>query len=396
MNKILIFTTAYLPLIGGAEIAVKELTDRIGDYEFDLITARLDKKLPAQEKIGRVKVYRVGFGNKFDKLLLPFLGLWRSFRLNRSEQYQIIFSLMASQASIAGAFLKILKPQKKLILNLQEGDEEEHLKRYVFGNNFLYRWLIRPWHLLVFKKADLITVISGYLKNRALANGFKRQIEVVPNGVDIKKFKVACPASPGEGGESLKLKVKELKDKLNIKESEKVIVTVSRLVKKNGVGDLIEAMRYLPVNVRLLIIGEGELAANYELQITSLKLDGRVKMLGTIKNELIPQYLALADVFVRPSLSEGQGISFLEAMAAGVPVVATSVGGIVDFLKDNETGLFCEVKNPESVALKIKIYLENKELTGKITARAFELVKKNYDWDLIAEKMQRIFKKIMI
>ena len=382
-KKILIFSTAYLPLVGGAEIAVKELTDRLVGFEFDLITARLDSKLAKKEKIGRITVYRVGLGYKFDKFLLPILGLIRAIELNKKNNYKIIWSIMASQASIAAAFFKIFFSDKKLILNLQEGDEEDHLKRYALNNELLYKILIQPWHLLVFKKADYITALSVDLKNRAEKNGAKATIEIIPNGVDAEKFKV----------ENSELKIKELKNKLNFSESDKIIITVSRLVKKNGVGDLVEAISYLPANIKLLVIGGGELEADLKFKISNLKLENRVIMIGAINNEIIPEYLALADVFVRPSLSEGQGISFLEAMTAGVPVIATPVGGIVDFLHDSQTGLFCEVGNPKSIAEKVKIYLENNELTETIKANAKEMVIKNYNWDLITEKIRNVFDK---
>ena len=76
--RILIFSTAYYPLVGGAEVAIKEITDRLTDkYEFELITARLDRKLAKQEKVGAVLVHRVGFGNAFDKLIVAFLGIFK-------------------------------------------------------------------------------------------------------------------------------------------------------------------------------------------------------------------------------------------------------------------------------------------------------------------------------
>ncbi|NCQ16554.1 glycosyltransferase family 4 protein, partial [Candidatus Falkowbacteria bacterium] len=145
-----------------------------------------------------------------------------------------------------------------------------------------------------------------------------------------------------------------------------------------------------------LIIGAGELEKNYKLQITNYKLEGRVIMLGEIKNELIPEYLSIADVFVRPSLSEGQGIAFLEAMAAGVPIIATPVGGIVDFLRDGETGLFCRVSDPASIAAKIKILFANKEMAEALRNNAGELVRKNYGWDSIAVKMEKIFNQLTV
>ena len=157
-QKILIFSTAYCPFVGGAEVAVKEITDRIVDTQFDLITAKLDRKLPSIEKIGNINVYRVGFGFKtLDKLWLALFGHRKAAKLYKEKKYDVVWSMMASQASIAAAKFKIKESKPKLILTMQEGDEEEHLKRYVLGVNFLYRWLIKPLHLLVFQKADFGT-----------------------------------------------------------------------------------------------------------------------------------------------------------------------------------------------------------------------------------------------
>ena len=72
-KRILIFSTAYFPLIGGAEIAVKEITDRLPEYEFVLITAKIDPMLSSHERLGNVDYYRVGKGNPLDKYRLIFL-----------------------------------------------------------------------------------------------------------------------------------------------------------------------------------------------------------------------------------------------------------------------------------------------------------------------------------
>ncbi len=413
MKKVIIFSTAYFPFVGGAEVAVKELTDRMGDFstkggpasgwEFDMITTKMDSNLPDFERVGRVNVYRVGLGwGGFDKFILPILGFLKARQLNKKNHYTLIWSIMASQASVAAAFFKITYPRAKLLLTLQEGDEEEHLKRYALGIDFLYRLLIKPWHLLVFKKADFITAISNYLKERAEKNGVKCPIEIIPNGVDIHKFQMAndSPRFASEAGKSqtnVKIQITNVKQKLGIKEDEKVIITVSRLVEKNAVDDLISAFAKLQTaNYKLLILGSGPLEKSLKLQVTSLKLQDKVLFLGNIPNDEVPKYLAIADVFVRPSLSEGLGIVFLEAMATRVPIIGTPVGGITDFLEDGETGLFCEVKNPKSIAEKIKILLENNELREKIVKNAKELVAKNYNWDTIAPKMEKIFRQLTI
>ena len=105
----------------------------------------------------------------------------------------------------------------------------------------------------------------------------------------------------------------------------------------------------------------------------------------------MPRYLAAADVFCRPSLTEGLGNSFLEAMSCGLPIIATPVGGIVDFLRDGETGLACEVRRPMSIALALQRYYEDKELYRRIQKAGQELVRAHYGWNNIAITMNQLF-----
>jgi glycosyltransferase involved in cell wall biosynthesis len=101
-------------------------------------------------------------------------------------------------------------------------------------------------------------------------------------------------------------------------------------------------------------------------QVRVLHLEDRVKFLGYVPHKDMPKYLQIADIFIRPSLSEGLGNSFLEAMSAGLPIIGTPVGGILDFLVDRETGLFCEVANPKSIVEKVTALMTDIELRNKI------------------------------
>jgi len=385
-KKILIFSTAYLPMVGGAEIAVKEITDRLSENEFDLITARIDKALADVEKIGRVTVYRVGYGNKFDKFLLPILGTLKARELIAKNTYTHLWSIMAGQASVACAFVKKLFPQIPLILTLQEGDEEEYLARYVGGNIFLYWLLIRPWHLMVFKRADQVTVISDYLKKRAEANGIRVPITLVPNGVDVEKFTIYDSRFTNE--ERVQIRIK-----FGFAETDTVLVTTSRLVEKNAVDDIIKALVLLPETVKLLVVGGGPLEASLRAVVSGYQLEKRVVFAGFVSQEEIPKYLKMSDIFVRPSLSEGFGNSFIEAMAAGIPVIATPVGGIVDFLADQSTGLFCLTKDPKSIADKVTLLMSDKKLSNRLVETARTMVSAKYDWAIVAERMGEVFRR---
>ncbi|MBU1179249.1 glycosyltransferase family 4 protein [Patescibacteria group bacterium] len=389
MKKILIFSTAYYPFVGGAEVAVKEITDRINDIQFDMLTCRLDGQLPIFEKIGNVNVYRISG----PKLLFPFVAFFMAKKLNDKNHYNFIWSIMASYGGFAALFFKIFHSEILFLLTLQEGDPIDYIKKKV--------WFVYPLFKRIFTRADFVQAISNYLGNWAREMGFRGPLEIVPNGVDLNKFKSQIlPAGR---------QVSNLKNKEN-----KILITTSRLVKKNAVGDIIEALRYLPENVKLLVLGIGPLEKELKSQALSIGLQDRVEFLGYISHKDLPEYFRVADIFIRPSLSEGLGSSFLEAMAAGLPVIGTPVGGIPDFLKDPSinlpalsadqaggrqgsgqvpTGLFCEVNNPESIAEKVELLLGNDELRQKIIKNARELVIKNYDWDLIADKMKGVFEK---
>jgi len=375
-KKILIFSIAYIPFVGGAELAIKEITNRISDIQFDMITLQFNKNWPKFERIGNINVYRI----PSPKLFFPFAAFFKALSLYKKNKYQIIWAIMANRAGFAALFFKIFHPKVKFLLTLQEGDALDYPKKQMG----LFWFVLKPLFKTIFTKADYIQTISNYLAVWARNMGYKGRLEIVPNGVDLQKFKI----------QNSKFKINELKQELGIKDNDKILITTSRLVEKNAVEDIIEAMRYLPENIKFLILGKGPEEKKLKLKIKNLKLENRVLLMGHIEPYKVPNYLAISDVFVRPSLSEGLGSSFLEAMAAGVPVIATRVGGISDFLKNGETGLFCEVRNPQSIAEKVMEYLNNPSRTNKIVENAQKLIRENYDWDLIAQKMGAIFNKL--
>ncbi len=380
-KKILIFSSAYLPLVGGAEIAVKEITDRISDFSFDMITPKIKWGLANFEKIGNINVYRAGFGcGKLDKLFFPLSGFFKALLLNKKNNYLLIWSIMASYAGFAALFFKTFYKKMPFLLTLQEGDDEKDILRKVGVFYFLWR--------KIFEKADVIQAISQYLKDFSKRHGAKCEIKVIPNGVDWRNF------SRDIENEELNA----LRNKLRIKNEEFVIITVSRLVKKNAIEDILKAVadpRMQSIDYKLLIIGTGELEKRLKNLVADLGLQDKVNFLGFVDYQDLPKYFKISNVFVRPSLSEGLGNAFLEAMAAGLPVIATPVGGIPDFLRDGQTGLFCKVGDPKSIVEKfIEIY-QNQDLKNKLIENGKKLVKEKYDWEKITIVMEDLFNTLI-
>jgi glycosyltransferase involved in cell wall biosynthesis len=367
--------------MAGAEIALKEITDRLNraDFYFDMVTLRQDKTLPKFEKIGNINVYRVSSS----KLLFPFTAYLKSLSLHRKNKYDIVWSMMAGRNGFAALFFKRTHKRVKFLLTLQEGDRLSYPKERAGVLWFAVGGLFKK----VFTKADSIQVISKYLEKWARDIGYKGEIEVVPNGADLEKFR----------DKSFQNKNQELKKELGIGEDEKVIITISRLVEKNAINDIIRALTFLPDNYKLLVAGGGELFYELRKLTDELQLTKRVIFVGHIEHNELPQYLHISDVFVRPSLSEGLGSSFIEAMAAGVPVIATEVGGITDFLKNRKTGLFCGVHDPRGISENIELLMKDNALREQIVSNAKAMVESKYDWNLIAKDMkEKVFDKLNV
>ncbi len=390
MKKILIFSLVYYPrYIGGAEVAIKEITERISpeDIQFDMITLATD--LPQTEIFGNVTVHRIlprlsHFSERFNiriaHYFYPFAAFLKARRLHAKYHYHGVWAMMANYAGFAALFFKYFYPEVPFLLSLQEGDPISHIKRRV--------GVLFPLYRAIFTQADRLQAISKYLARLAHEMGHLKEVLVIPNGADLSLF-------------SRKLKDEEREyamDKIGKTEESVVLFTASRLVEKNAVDDVIRSLPLLPENVVFSIAGDGPLRKDLEKLASSLKVRERVRFLGFVEREELPFLFSVADIFIRPSLSEGLGISFIEAMAARVPLIATQVGGIVDFLFDPEknpqkkpTGLAVEMRNPQSIAEAVSRYQGDSALKKEVVENAFHLAKERYDWRMVADDMKSKF-----
>jgi glycosyltransferase involved in cell wall biosynthesis len=372
MKRILIFSLAYYPQVGGAEVAIKEITDRISDLEFEIITLRFGSE-PRLEQVGKVLVHRVGFGGGLlSKLLFIPMAAAEAFVLHRQKKFDAAWAMM-SYMLVPVMFLRVLGAQLPYALTLQEGDTESHM----FGRLRVMPFL--PAITAGFRKAAVVQAISSYLGTWALKRGFAGPLEIIPNGVDTRKF--AIEKTPHEGV---------------------TLITSSRLVAKNGIDTVIRALPLIPV-VRFVICGAGPEERMLKSLAQKLGVAGRVKFEGYKEHAELLQELSRADIFIRPSRSEGMGNSFIEAFAAGLPVIGTQEGGIADFLFDAKknpdkptTGWAVAKDNPQEIARAVEDILSNPEHTQAVIKTAQELARSKYDWDLLAKDMrQKVFAKIV-
>ncbi|MCC7357344.1 glycosyltransferase family 4 protein [Candidatus Uhrbacteria bacterium] len=374
-KQALIFSTAYFPMVGGAEVAMKEITDRLSDWDLHVWCARIRPGLASTERWENVTIRRVGFGFPVDKYLLPFLAAPLAAWKFRSTK-PVVWALLASYGGFSALVYTWLRPSSKMLLTLQEGDPLEHYDKRTGFLGFLHR--------AIFVRANEVQAISKFLANWAKRMGFAGDPHIIPNGVDISRFTKTISAE----------RRYQIRQEFGVTEQDIVIVTASRLSLKNAVDDIIRALTFLPEKYKVLIAGEGEDKKMLESLAANLGVSSRVVFLGRRSHDELPGILMSADMFCRPSLSEGLGNSFLEAMSAGLPIIGTPVGGIPDFLIDGETGVFCEPRSPESLAKAVLRITEEPGLREKLSRQGKQKVEKEYNWEQIVKDIREIIKKL--
>ncbi len=371
---IFVFTTSYHPFVGGAEVAITEVTRRLNQrFDFCIITARFRRNVQRREVRPEGTVFRLGIGNGLDKWLLPVLAVFFVIWKFQKSKRSLAWGMDIGQGSFAASLLKLFLRSIPFVLTVQYGDGGERVRSGRFGLiGFTFRWMLR--------RASKVTVISRYLSDLVRLYGYRRPIAVVYNGVDFQKFKM----------QSSKFQIAHQK--------QKVVITVSRLVRKNGVDVLIRAVsevkREIP-DIQCHIIGDGPDRRALERLAWDLGLQQNVTFAGRVLPEQVPYHLARADVFVRASRSEGMGNAFIEALAAGLPIIGTPVEGIRDIIEDGVTGLFARVDNVGDLAEKMMRLLQDKSLAARIVENGRRMVRERFDWDRIAEQYRDIFESVL-
>ncbi len=372
-------TTDILPPHGGAEVALGEIMKRLPDVEFDLYCAKYFSNHSRVERVGSVTIHRYGFGwGILDKILFVSLAPFAVVKAHKRKPYDFAWSMMASWGGLVAVSTKLLVGLPYL-LSLQEGDSFADIDRRTR--------FVRPWFLQIFREAKAVQAISTFLDKWGRRMGFAGSISrVIPNGVDTETFSREIPQQ----------RIAEVRASFGFPADAFILVTTSRLVKKNAVQDVIDALVQLPPNVCFVVCGFGELESILKDRVRELHLESRMKFLGSVSHEHLPEIIRASDAFIRPSLSEGLGNSFLEAMAVGVPVIGTMVGGITDFLVDGQTGFVCRPSNPESIARTVEKVMKLDRVSQELVCvRAKAMVYDRFTWDVVAKQMRLLFEEIL-
>jgi glycosyltransferase involved in cell wall biosynthesis len=220
-----------------------------------------------------------------------------------------------------------------------------------------------------FKK--IITVdkssLSGFKKERI------KRVEYIPNGVDLEYY---CKQKAGKDDQIIRF------------------LFIGRLEKQKGLEYLLQAVRILKnQNKKFLvtIVGNGSQEKNLKKLSKELEIEELIKFEGIIENKLIPEQYQNADIFILPSIHEGFPLVNLEAMASGLPIIATNVGSIPETVKDGVNGILVRPRDAEKLAEAMKKLIENETLRNQLGNKGREIAKEEYGWKKIAGKIMTAY-----
>jgi glycosyltransferase involved in cell wall biosynthesis len=368
-TNVLMLNYEYPPLGGGAGVATRYLLralDKRADIRAVLITSSLDTShisftFPnaAVHYLDIGKKGSIHYQTERDLLTFAARAFFHARRLHRATPFDVVHAFFGIPCGGVARLLGL-----PYIVSLRGSDVPFYNPRFAHLDMLVFKRLSRA----IWRNAAVVTTNSAGLKALALKTAPEQAIEVIYNGVDTTFF---SPTTKQRTGQTLTL------------------VSTGRLIARKGYVHLIEALAGLP-GICLRLLGEGNQLAMLRNLATQHRVD--VEFLGARSREEVAAYLKESDLFVLPSLNEGMSNSLLEAMASGLPVVVTDVGGSRELVDGN--GIIVEKANADALRSAILTYRNNGALIpahGAISRqRALEM-----NIDTMADQYAALYRSVV-
>ena len=383
-------------VIGGAERVLREQTTRMAarGHDIRLITRRRPDHRTWHEVIGGVEEIRCAFAS--DGGVTSVAKTWRQARghLMRLHSREPLDCLNIHQPLTAfGATAQAAALGIRLIYTCHSLSAEEYLSRGTGPGSaslILRRSNAAIRHLIegrVLRRCHRIIVLSRYTREKLLrAHGVpEERVATVPGGVDLDRFRPSDDPSAA-------------RTELSIPQDRFVLFTVRNLVPRMGLERLVAAMPAVAATIprSLLVIGgSGPLAGELRDSVERLGLRDHVRLVGFIPEDTLHRYYQMADLFVLPSTDlEGFGMVTVEALASGLPVLGTPVGGTREILSRLDEGLLLKGVRPEMLAEGIvgchRRWHTRGEDARRMRRRCREIAENCYSWELNIAALERI------
>ncbi len=335
--NILILNYEYPPLGGGAGVATQYLINALAQYDdihVDLVTSSMDRtRVEWPHPNTRIHYLDIGkqgsihYQSELNLLTYAVRSYFYARKLQRERSFDVIHAFFGIPSGRVAQALGV-----PYIVSLRGSDVPFYNNRFALLDKLIFKRMSRA----IWRHAAMVVANSAGLRNLAQKSAPRQSIDVIYNGVDTDIF--TLPTHPK-------------------KNKKLTLISTGRLIERKGYHYLIEALDSMS-DVRLLLIGDGNRQAALESLAHRHRVDTR--FLGAQPREAVIENLQKADLFVSPSLNEGMSNALLEALAAGLPVVVTDVGGSNELVDGN--GFIVEKADAAALRSAIMNYITTPRL----------------------------------
>lgn len=397
LPNICLFTETYYPVKGGGETQARAVAEGLIARGFSVfvITRRSDAALRKIERYGPVTVYRLPPAGPRNLrkwgLLVTSIPLLLRLRRHYDLIYVSGFRVVGITSILMGRLLG-----KPCVLKADSLGEMSGafftagLRRLkLSGSSLLFR-LFLAWRNSLLRCASAYIAISSEVRSELIRHGIDPgAIRAIPNSVDPDRFRPVDPSSK-----------RAIRARLDIPVTDRVVIYTGRLVSYKGLPLLLYVWREIQArhaHVRLLLVGSGGLDIHnceddLKAYVQSNNLQESVTFAG--ETEHVHEYLQASDIFVFPTESEAFGISLIEAMACGLPSIATSVGGVKDILEHGRNGLVVRPGDFQQLYAALDTLLEDGAFSERLGAQGRRTARERYSTQAIVQQYASLFVRI--
>lgn len=375
--KLLMLNSEYPPLGGGQGNANKAMLKEFAktDIQVDLITASSGKK--HKEINGKIRLFFLNIGKneknflfQSSKELITYsVKSWRfaakliKQSISKKAKYDAIIAWSGVPAGFIAMTLSFIFRIPYIVL-LRGADVPFYDKRWAKLDKFVFRFL-SPY---IWKNSLLTIANSQSLRELAYKTSRKKKIDLIYNGIDLERYT----------------------NKSDIKISPKQIIAVGRLSKIKGFDLLIQAVAAIKTPCQLVIAGDGPEKENLENLAKMLGIEKKVIFTGRLEKQQLIHFYQESSIFCMSSYNEGMSNAMLEAIACGLPVVTTQVGGAAELVKGN--GVIVPCGDSFAIQEALETLLDNPERMAQCQKQSLQIASE-FSWDIVTNSFIDLLNK---
>ena len=380
--KILITTDWYVPTVNGVVTSVLNLQKELLLRGHEVRVLTLSRTQHSYTRDNVAYLGSIGAGKIYPGARMKTVLSGNQIREILAWKPDIIHS----QCELS-TFLPAKKIAKKLNIPLIHTYHTvyEDYTHYFSPNQIWGREMAAALSRLVLRRTNCVIAPTEKVKSLLTQYHIDQEIRVIPTGITLEEFAVETPPE----------RLLALKRSLNIPENNRVLLYVGRLAKEKN---LEEVLRYYgdlrSEGVTFLLVGDGPNRASLEQLTARLELERRVVFAGMIAPEKVADYYHLGNLFVSASGSEAQGLTYLEALASGVPILCRRDDCLKGVVIDGQNGW--QYQDEEDFMKKLSTFLQDGSLGERMSRNARQLAQENFSAATFAERAEAVYRDVLV